>query len=147
MADSIRIANFAHRQGLGNLMNMCWVAQGRADVPTNGTMFMCLNKRGAYALQSAMADLDSGHIDLVWKDWLKAEDGRQDQVGFSYVYPPMGNYTQHISECDPKLYGAHTQGRPPDWGKPFVCPGTRLEEDAQRREKWLCQFKKKNKPL
>ena len=59
------------------------------------------------------------------------------------MYPPMGNYWQHISDCDPKLFGEGTVGRPGDWQKPFCCPGSRFEQDAQRREKWLCQFGKK----
>ena len=140
VADAIRIANFAHRHNVGHLMNLCWVAQGPPETPTNGTMFMMVSKTGARHLSSAMQSLPPGHIDLVWKDWLKSEQGRQDEVGFSFLCPPMGNYTQHISDCDPRLYGEHTAGRPADWDKPFCCPGTRAEEDRQGREKWLCQF-------
>ena len=140
VADAIRIANFAHRQGVGHLMNMCWVAQGHQWTPTNGTMLMMVSKTGARALSSAMQSLPPGHIDLVWKQWLKSDAEVQREVGFSFLSPPMGNYTQHISDCDPKLWGEHTAGRPADWDKPFCCAGTRVEEDPQRREKWLCQF-------
>ena len=140
VADAIRIANFAHRHGVGHLMNMCWVAQGHPWTPTNGTMFMMVSKTGAGHLSSAMQSLPPGHIDLVWKQWLCSDPNVQDWVGFSFLSPPMGNYTQHISDCDPRLYGEGTAGRPADWDKPFCCPGTRTEEDAQGREKWLCQF-------
>ena len=57
-----------------------------------------------------------------------------------FLCPLKRNYTQHISDCDPKRYGPHTQGRAADWEKPFRCDGTRREDDRQNREKWLCQF-------
>ena len=67
VADAIRIANFAHRNNLGHIMNMCWVAQGGPWTPTNGTMFMILSKTGAGHMSSAMQSLPPGHIDLEWK--------------------------------------------------------------------------------
>ena len=103
-------------------------------------MFMMVSKTGAQRLSSAMQSLPPGHIDLKWKEWMKSDHHVQNEVGFSYLCPPMGNYTQHISECDPRLFGEGTQGRPPDWDKEFCCEGTRQEQDPKGREKWLCQF-------
>ena len=141
VADTIRICTFAHRKGMGDFMNLCWVGDGKKGwVPHHGAMFMALSKRGAQKVAAAMDSLHAGHIDIVWKNWLKQGPEVQADVGFSYLYPPMGNYTQHISECDPHTYGEHTQGRPADWGKPFCCQGTRREDDPQNREKWLCQL-------
>ena len=67
-------------------------------------------------------DIAKGHFDLSLKHWLK-QQGVQEKVQSSILYPPMGNYTQHASDCGPKRYGEEHGGRPSDWGKPFVSDG------------------------
>ena len=50
-----------------------------------------------------------------------------------YIYPPIGNYTTHVSGCDLKF--AKGAGRPNCWQDRWTCPGTIIEDDPQKRQK------------
>ena len=142
--DLVKYATAAHRQFRGNIMWTCWQPCGAGQKPTrvshprSGSMLLMLSVTGAGLLKQAFAkrQIQQGHFDVALLRWL------QDNVEFAsaaYLLPPMGNYTAHISGCEP-AYSA--EARPSCWKEKWVCQGTRVAEDPKRRTKYWCGFTK-----
>lgn len=86
--------------------------------------------------------LELGHWDVSLKELLISDSG--DGVGASYVIPPIGNYATHASGIEKSMAGENT--RPSCWQERWCCPGTRKEQDPQRRDKWLAGPTRKGQP-
>ena len=142
----------AHRRGRGDIIWACWqpglAGKKVKDVRyvNSGAMFVMMTPTGAAAIAAQMAK-DAGksnaamspyHFDLCLKAMLAPADSNR-RARACYVFPPLGNYTQHISGCDPKF--ARGEGRPNCWREGWACPGTTVEEDPQRREKRFLAWK------
>ena len=82
-----------------------------------------------------------GHIDLVLLDWLR-RDGVAEAAKACYVYPSLGGYFEHQSDCDPKNFG-DGKTRPAGWETRSNTKGTRVEDDDDKgcRGKFLITWK------
>ena len=156
VADLLRMACAAHRQGRGDIMWCTYCCQNKSQYTlTNGTMMLMVSKAGARAILQALHEptaVECGHIDLMLKDWLKkrAHTPLQDNIGFCIFWPPVGHFHAHASDCDPKKFGSKGIIRAAQWGQKWTCMGTRVSDDvlhAERanrlRQKWTCQFTSK----
>ena len=156
VADCIRIATFAHRQKVGNIIWCTYNIQGWPKwAPTNGSALLMFSKQGAREILRNLnepAGIKKGDIDLVMKSWLKRMGNEyMNEIGFSIVTPPIGHFFSHASDCDPKNFGSEGKIRHATWDAPWVAPGTRvcdddLHESAENRhrQKYLCQWTKKS---
>ena len=142
LSDIARYVTAAHRAGRGNVVWLSWQPRHtgqRAAHPSRilfGSTLLAVAKTGAATLRRAMdaGEVARGHFDLSLKHWLWRHHA---DAAACYLWPPMGNYAEHPSGCDPQRFAA---SRPACWAEPWCCPGTRREEDPQRREKWLCTW-------
>ena len=105
----------------------------------SGAMLIMLKPWGADAIAQQIArDASRGgpmqpwHFDLAVKSFLMKPEVNQ-VARACCIFPPVGNYTQHLSGCDPKL--AVGEGRPNCWREAWVYPGTRVSEDPRSRAK------------
>ena len=151
LSDCVRYATAAHRKGLGNLIWCGWMpTDPSVSLETKkpnrlgmGTQFLMLTRIGARVLLDAMhTDVSSeyhlhrGHWDQSLRKWLYKH---HSLLHSCFILPPMGGYYEHPSGCDLRL----SEGRPTPWDASWCCPGTRRDEDPQKREKWLCTWTKK----
>jgi len=142
LSDIVRYVTAAHRAGVGNVVWLSWQpghAGERAPHPSRilfGSTLLSVSRTGAGTLRRAMdsGEVQREHFDLALKHWLWRHHAR---AGACYLWPPMGNYAEHPSGCDPQRFAS---ARPSCWAEPWCCPGTRRGDDPQRREKWLCTW-------
>lgn len=142
MRDIMHYATKAHRYKQGDLIWFSWNAaqpghEARFSSRISyGSQFIAYTRDGARALKKAIEDgsLPCGHWDLVLKKFLSAHP---TAVKYCYMFPPIGHFSVHASDCDPKQY---PEGRPNDWRKKWVCEGTRQAEDKQNRAKYFARF-------
>ena len=145
IVDLVRMSIKAHRARRGDIVWTCWQPGGAGveigDIRrvNSGAMLIMLNPRGADAIAQQIArDASTGgpmqpwHFDLALKSWL-LEPEVNKAMRACYVFPPVGNYTTHVSGCDPTF--AVGEGRPNCWREAWTCPGTRVAEDPMRRDK------------
>ena len=149
IVDLVKMSILAHRCGRGNIVWACWQPGGAGSEIRNikrvnsGTMLVMLNRVGANTLSQQM-DIDSAstpqgpmaprHFDLALKDFL-SNPQVNSAAKACYIFPPVGNYTTHVSGCD--KYFSTGAGRPSCWRESWTCPGTRVEEDPQQRDKFF----------
>ena len=144
--DVMLICQKAHEQKAGDIMWLSYNADKRKPSRVGfGSQFIAVSVSGARHMLRAMqppSALESGHWDLVLKTWLLAKPNRQQEVGFSYIHPPIGNFVEHTSGCcaNPNEWRAGL------WSEPWVCPGTRQVDDPKQRQKWLCQMVREGQP-
>ena len=100
------------------------------------------DKSGIGAVREAKEKglLQRGHIDLVLQAWL-LEGDEAKKTKACYIYPPIGSYTEHPSECDPANFGGD-KTRPSgfDSGE-NPCHGTRSWGDSKGRSKAILQWR------
>ena len=158
LEDCVRFSKRAKELGRGDIMWMCWQPAGAGEKPArknsirSGAMFLMLSQEGVRALDDGFRQrhnqpgeppgFSPWHLDLVLKQWLH-EPGVAEKRHACYLVPPLGNYSTHISGCDPTYA---TKGRPGCWGEKWCCPGTRPADDPLARDKWFCSFTKKGEP-
>ena len=84
--------------------------------------------------------LKRGHIDFELQARLLQGDEAQ-KAKACYIYPPIGSYTEHPSECDPTNFGGD-KTRPSgfDSGE-NPCHGTRMWGDPKERTKAILQWR------
>ena len=136
----------AHRLGRGNIVWACW-QPGLAGVEigdrmrvNSGAMFIMMTPAGAKIIMRQIHDDENSkkgpmrpwHYDLALKGFL-CDPQINEYARACYIFPPVGNYTQHTSGCDPNF--STGSGRPNCWGEDWCCPGTTVQEDPQRRPK------------
>ena len=140
--DIMRIATMCRKYGMGEIIWVSWVP--KKDEPSglgHGSTCLLLTKSGMAAITDAKdrGVLKRGHIDEVLNHWLlQHEEARWAKA--CYLYPPIGSYTEHASECDPKNFGGE-KTRPSgfDSGE-NPCHGTRLAGDPSGRPKFVVQW-------
>ena len=140
--DIMRIATMCRKYGMGEIIWVSWVP--KKDEPSglgHGSTCLLLTKSGMAAITDAKdrGVLKRGHIDEVLNHWLlKHEEACKAKA--CYLYPPIGSYTEHASECDPKQFGGD-KTRPSgfDSGE-NPCHGTRLAGDPSGRPKFVVQW-------
>ena len=104
-----------------------------------GSQFLYYSQAGAKAVLRGIEEklIHFGHWDLALKNFLVKHG---DRIECSMFWPPMGHFTSHPSGCDP---GKHGQMREGSVDEPWVCHGTRVDDDPEKRHKWLCKMFKK----
>ncbi len=148
-ADTVRLCNLAHREKAGDLIWLSWCpGSTRRSCIGHGAMLLGLTCWGAMDLNAAIRhdQLAKGHWDVSLKHWLMAEETRQAEVNFSYLLPPLGNYSEHASGCDDQFASAAAPVRPANWKEVWCCPGSRKKDDPQRRDKYLCRLRRVGEP-
>ncbi len=148
LADTVHYCIQAQRLGIGDVVWLTWNAGmpgttvvSKRDVLMYGSNLIAVTRRGASKMWEGMLDgsLGKSHWDLSLKWWLQQH---KDTIPASYMVPPLGHWYAHPSDCDPKK---HPESRPDAWNSNWVCPGTRIEEDPQKRDKWLVKLIKDGK--
>ena len=146
----MRIATMAHRIRWGDIIWLTSVEEEPKRTRTgHGSACILATKFAFKVLQVAAYKriLRRGHIDVELLRWLK-RPGEAEAVGASYVYPPMGTYTEHASECDlSECGGDKTRPSGQNSGEK-ACHGTRLPWDGEpeQRYKRLYQWNSRNDP-
>ena len=145
LRDLVAYATLAHRKKRGDFMFMGWQPHGAGDSSKNidrmrsGLMLSMVSQQGFLHLETQWQQAPQlsavGHVDLKLKNFWSLPVNSQ----VSYIIPPIGGYTSHLSECAKEFY---TKVRPSIWMEDFACPGTRRSHDwnAKPREKWLATF-------
>ena len=140
--DIMRIATMCRRYDMGEIIWVSWVP--KKDKPSrlgHGSTCLLLTKSGMAAITDAKdrGVLKRGHIDVVLNHWLlKYEEACKAKA--CYLYPPIGSYTEHASECDPKQFGGDKTGPSGFDSGENPCHGTRLAGDPSGRPKFVVQW-------
>ena len=150
LRDLVAYATLAHRESRGDFMFMGWQPHGAGQgksAPSasryrSGLMLSMVSQQGFLHLDEHWKHeptlSSAGHVDLKLKNfWCLPVNSR-----VSYITPPMGGYTAHLSGCAQEFY---KKERPCIWMEDFACPGTRHSHDwdAPHRRKWLATFTSK----
>ena len=72
---------------------------------------------------------------MLLKEWCSQSE-RLAGGGSCFVWPPVGSYQEHLSECCPGMFKA-TESRPSCWHQDWACPGTRPLHGPLARPKTL----------
>ena len=142
LKDTLRYATLAARKKCGDLIWWSWNAAQPGQETKHatrinyGSQFISYTRAAAKQCLEDMEKgvLQMGHWDISLKTYLKNNTG---DTQYSYLYPPMDHFEEHASDCDPRQYA---QGRPSDWDKSWVCQGTRVDHDRQKRSTYFCFF-------
>ena len=147
LRDLVAYATLAHRQKRGDFMFMGWQPHGAGESAStpcvdrmrSGLMLSMVSQQGFLHLETQWKDAPSlsavGHVDIKLKNFWSLPVNSQ----VSYITPPIGGYTAHLSGCAQEFF---KKERPCIWMEDFACPGTRRSHDwnAEPREKWLATF-------
>lgn len=155
ICDLVRLSAKASKVNRGDIMWCCWQPCGagskphRATAISSGAMLIMCTPWGADTLAQIMDPkvkdgMQVNHFDVSLKNWL-TKGNNASEAKACYLHPPLGNYSAHISGCDPSF--AVGAGRPSCWNERWVCPGTRRSQDPQNREKWWCSMTAKGPPV
>jgi hypothetical protein len=145
-ADLVALANKASKVGHGDIVWMTW-QPGQGEVKKgitkikSGAMLLSFTVAGARLVSEAISrqQIACTHFDLqLLKFVIEHGSGK-----FSYIFPPVGNYSMHVSGCE-KMYAE--EARPTCWSARWCCPGTRRSQDPQKRDKYVCFPKKSGNP-
>ncbi len=148
LRDLVAYSVVAQRMGHGEFMFLGWQPHGAGEKSPainrfrSGLMLSMFSKDGALRLKNGF-EMDAslkipGHIDLKLRNfWSKIHN-----CEVSYITPPIGGYTEHVSGCERQYF---LKPRPSIWMEKFCCPGTRNSHDWEHpaREKWICTFTEK----
>ena len=143
VVDMMRIATMCHRHSMGDIIWVSWVPNKQKPSRIgHGSQCLMMTKQGIFAVGSAKdrGVLKRGHIDLELQAWL-LQANVAEKARACYIYPPIGSYTEHPSECDPVQFGGD-KTRPSgfDSGE-NPCHGTRLWGDPKERTKAILQWR------
>lgn len=144
--DLVSFVTQASRCSHGDIVWMTW-QPGQGEVKKgitkikSGAMLLALSVKGAGVVSEAIRTkkIDTYHFDLELLKFVMAHGSKV----FSYVFPPLGNYSSHISGCETEY---KETPRPSCWDAKWVCPGTRRQQDPQKRDKYLAFPKKSGNP-
>ena len=146
VADCVRYSILAHRNNSGEFIWLGYNSLGkRKTFISSGTAFIMLTKSGAEAMEKAMwkGDLQRGPIDVTFKAWLlDGPPNMQQEVGFSYLVPPMGGFRAHDSSISVEAGGKTAKFQENFWDRAQSCVGTRISDDPKKRQKHLCRLTK-----
>ena len=135
VADCVRYSIKAKRAGVGELMWMGYHIKGKRKTHiTSGTHFFMLTKSAGAVMLDAMRrdELERGPVDVTFKRWLlKHDHDFQRQIGFSYLYPPMGGFTANESDISVEGPQKKPKFQKNFWELPASCVGTRRSDDEK----------------
>ena len=143
VCDMMRIATMCHRAGWGDFIWASWCpVKAKPSRIGHGSQCLLLTKFGFNAIKSATDRnlLKRGHIDLMLQDWLR-NPGEAERARACYLYPPIGSYTEHASECDPAQFGGDKTRQSGFFSRENPCHGTRKAGDPKSREKYMYQWR------
>jgi hypothetical protein len=109
----------------------------------SGCMLTMFSKREACRLRHFFASdphlSTPGHIDMCLKKFYCQE---QHSSRATYLNPPLGGYTEHISGCEKTFFRTP---RPSIWGEAWCSIGTRPDHcwRADKPERWFMSFGRK----
>ncbi len=138
----VRACTAAHRLRHGALVWLSWDGTKQAKgTPSHSSAAIVLTRRWARAYKPWIETQKPGHGDVLLRSWLKG--GAAHEVGCCWVWPSVGSYCEHVSECEPSLAGA---SRESSFGKPWVRAGFGGERwlrtwNAQGHVEWLAELK------
>lgn len=140
--DLVTMVNVAHRAGHGDLV---WLGYQPTKHATKedfsypkigfGSQLIAVTKAAAASIERTFNCplWKPGHIDMELLKWCR--DIRWSSDKASFIWPPVGSYHTHASECCPK------EGIREDcWKYSWACPGTRPQHDPRNRTKRLWTF-------
>ena len=132
-SDMVKIVNAASRKGVGDLVWLGYNPTSKsgkswaAPRVKFGTQLMCINAIAAERIHFVMgksAPWKANHIDMWLLKW--CHDHRFSKGSCSYVFPPLGCFGTHTSECCPdKNVRKHL------WDEDYTAEGTRPSEDMK----------------
>jgi hypothetical protein len=149
LEDLVKIATAASRAQAGDFI---WIGhQPHGHEPREstrvsarlgfGSQGIMLTPRAAQsiiiAFQSGFSQFAAGHVDTRLKRWVS--EARRLGSAACFLWPPLGSYTEHVTECAPEYFSTG-QTRPSLWSCKWSCPGTRPTHDPQGRPKRLIAF-------
>ena len=133
LLDCVHIATAAHRKGVGNFIWLGWdgaKSKGRRSQPSHGLQLVAFTPAFASRFLSYLHTQEPAHLDIILRDWLVNEGG-QEAVGASFIYPSCGSYETHKSGCERNLT------RETGFDDPWCGEGFRCDKKGQR---YLCQM-------
>lgn len=143
--DLVRLATKAHRIGKGDFVwigYQPWGHEARKKKVTwprlgFGSQGVMLTKKAAKSIGVFLNSgfKRAGHIDVLLKEWCVNSE-RFGNVGSCFVWPPVGSYRAHTSDCCPDQF-KESEPRPSCWHQDWACAGTRPMHDVHGRSKKL----------
>ena len=131
-ADMVMMVNAAARKGIGDLVWLGYNPKSNngkvwtAPRVKYGTQLVCINAIAAERIHFVMGTgaWKAQHIDMWLLKW--CHDHRFSKGRCSYVFPPLGCFGSHASECCPE-----TGNRKTLWDEVYTAEGTRPSEDKK----------------
>ena len=143
-SDLVKIATKAHRIGKGEFVwfgYQPWGHEPRKKSVTwprlgFGSQGIMMTKKAARSIKVFLSSgwKRAGHIDMLLKQWC-CDSERFSGGGSCFVWPPVGSYRAHLSDCCPDQF--KEDERPSCWHQDWACPGTRPLHDPHGRPKKL----------
>jgi len=144
-SDMVKIATKAHRIGKGEFVWFGYQPWGHETRKTAvtwprlgfGSQGIMLTKKAARSIQVFLSSgwKRAGHIDVLLKKWC-CDSERFSGGGSCFVWPPVGSYRAHLSDCCPGQFKAEEE-RPRCWHQDWACQGTRPMHDPHGRPQKL----------
>ena len=132
-SDMVKIVNAASRKGVGDLVWLGYNPTSKSGKSWTaprikfGTQLICINAIAAERMSWIMgksAPWKANHIDMWLLKW--CQDHRFSGGKCSYVFPPLGCFGTHTSECCPDQHV-----RKHLWDEVYTAEGTRPSEDMK----------------
>lgn len=138
--DIVKVCTAAHRHDVGDLVWLGWnpqesrvqkCAKGQLGY---GSQCVAVTRRAAASMLRVFGTKPfvPNHIDIELKRWAKSPESEHRAC---YVWPPVGSFATHQSECDAR--GIVREG---GWSDPFRCPFIRPCYDPLRRPRCIMNF-------
>ena len=142
--DMVKIVTMAARKGHGDLVwlgfNGKKASSAKAKMMVGfGSQLVAITKPAARNLLKFWEHRRPGHVDVELLAFCNDKKTSDDRC--SFLWPPMGSYREHDSECCP-AEGFRTS----HWDFNVACQGTRPEHDSKKREKSLMGFVTSGQP-
>ena len=131
------------RWSMGDLIWMSWCpVKNKTTRIGHGSQAILMTAAGFASIQRALHEIQiyRGHIDLKLQEWLRAE-GEAERAHACCLYPPIGSYTEHASECDPVNFGGDKTRKSGFDSGENPCHGCRRSGDPKGREKYVYQWR------
>lgn len=125
LVDLVKMGIMAKRNNMGDILWYCWEGtEKKKCVPGHGTTLVGFTQTGAAQFLWHLERSAPGHLDDMLTNWLK----QQKDVEHCWIWPSIGNYTEHVSGCEPNL-----GRRENTWNKFWAAPGTTDKEAGGKR--------------
>lgn len=143
--DIVKLCNQASRDGVGDLVWLGYnppekdqMKQTRSPKLRYGTQCIALCRRAATAMLAVLGSKGwpPGHLDDTLRHFCTHNQG--PDFGCCWVWPPVGSFRTHLSECDPSI-GIREGG----WSDKLRCPFVRPAYDQNHNDRQLYRFVKK----